>query len=134
MLIDLDGAIKSMKATQQANVKRFVLVSAIGIQNYHEENHLDWIDRSSYYSAAKYYADVWLENSDLDYTIVRPGGLTNEQGTGEVSVSEELDFEKIPREDVASAIILSLENDGTIGKAFDITSGDTAIEKAIQSF
>lgn len=132
MLIDFDGAVKSMKAAEQTGIKRFVLVSAIGIHRWHEKKHLEWMDRTPYYSAAKYYADVWLERTNLDYTIIRPGGLTNQPGTGKVEIAMDLNFEQIPREDVAAAIIASLDNDETIGKAFDITGGEKQIENALK--
>ena len=133
ILVDLDGAIKSVEAAKLVGVPRFVLVSAIGIQNYHKEKHLDWIDRSSYYSAAKYYADKWLENTDLDYTIIRPGGLINIPETGKVKIAKELKYEKIPREDVANVIIRSLDNKNTYKKSFDVTSGDSSIDEALNS-
>ncbi|MEN1969202.1 SDR family oxidoreductase [Lentibacillus sp. N15] len=128
MMIDLDGAIKSMEAAKQAGVNRFVIVSAMGV--HHREN---WMSGAPYYSAAKHYADVWLEKSGLDYTIIRPGGLTNDTGTGKVKVAVDLERGQIPREDVASTIIASLENDHTIGKAFDIIGGELAIEDALNT-
>lgn len=133
MLIDLDGAIKSMKVAKQAGVKRFVIVSGIGVHRWHDKNHLEWMDSIPYYSAAKYYADIWLEGSGLDYTIIRPGSLTNDPGTGKVEVAEDLEHEQISREDVASAIIASLENDQTTGKAFDIVRGETPIEEVLKT-
>jgi nucleoside-diphosphate-sugar epimerase len=128
MMIDLDGAIKSMEAAKQAGVKRFVIVSAIGV---HDRDK--WMSGAPYYSAAKHYADVWLEKSGLDYTIIRPGGLTNDNGTGKVKVAVDLERGQIPREDVASAIVASLENDHTIGKAFDMIGGETPIEDALKT-
>ncbi|MDN3233095.1 SDR family oxidoreductase [Priestia megaterium] len=133
MLIDLDGAIKSMKAAQQASVKRFIMVSGIGVHGWHDTNHLDWMDSSPVYSAAKYYADAWLERSDLDYTIIRPGSLTNDIGTGKVTVADDLPHKQISREDVASAIITSLENNETIGKSFDMINGEIPILEALKT-
>ncbi|WP_373895036.1 SDR family oxidoreductase [Virgibacillus natechei] len=133
MLIDLDGAIKSMKAAEQAGVKRFVIVSGIGVHKWHSNNRLEWMDSSQPYSAAKYYADVWLERSGLDYTIIRPGQLTNDPETGKVTIASDLEHKHISREDVASAIIASLENNRTIGKAFDMIGGETPIEEALKT-
>ncbi|MBY0094294.1 SDR family oxidoreductase [Priestia aryabhattai] len=132
MLIDLDGAIKSMKAAQQAGVKRFIMVSGIGVHRWHDTNRLDWMDSSPVYSAAKYYADAWLERSDLDYTIIRPGKLNNNNRTGKVTVADNLPHKQISREDVASAIITSLENNETIGKSFDMINGETLILEALK--
>ena len=128
MMIDLDGAIKTIEAAKQVGVKRFIMISAIGV--HHRDN---WMSSAPYYSAAKYYADVWLENSGLDYTIIRPGGLTNNSGTGKVKVAINLERGEISREDVASAIVVALENDQTIGKAFDMIGGATPIEDALKT-
>lgn len=128
MMIDLDGAIKTMEAAKQAGVKRFIIISAIGV--HHRDK---WMSSAPYYSAAKHYADVWLENSGLDYTIIRPGGLTNDKGTGKVKVAINLERGEISREDVASAIVAALENDHTIGKAFDMIGGVTPIEDALKT-
>ncbi|MGP7815635.1 SDR family oxidoreductase [Niallia sp. 01092] len=127
MMIDLDGAIKSMEAAKQAGVKRFIIVSAIGV--HHRKK---WLKSASYYSAAKYYADAWLQRSGLDYTIIRPGRLSNDSGTGKVKMAVDLEDGQIPREDVALAIVASLENNSTIGKAFDMISGETSVENALK--
>lgn len=128
MMIDLDGAIKTMEAANRAGVKRFVIVSAIGV--HHREK---WMGSVPYYSAAKHYADVWLRESGLDYTIIRPGGLTNDAGTGKVKVAFDLDRGSIPREDVATTILAALENKHTIGKEFDMVGGETPIEDALRT-
>jgi len=128
MMVDLDGAIKTIEATKQAGVNRFVIVSAIGV--HHREK---WMGSVPYYSAAKHYADIWLRESGLDYTIIRPGGLTNDEGTGKVKVAVDLERGSIPREDVATTILATLENDHTIGKEFDMTSGETPIKDALST-
>lgn len=131
--IDLDGAIKTMKAAKQAGVNRFVIISAIGVHQWHTDNHHEWMDRAPHYSASKFYADAWLERSGLDYTIIRPGGLTNTTGTGKVKIGDNLEFDNVSREDVADVIINVLENEEAIGCSFDLTGGNTQIEQAIKS-
>jgi len=128
MMVDLDGAIKTIEATKQEGVKRFVIVSAIGVHRREK-----WMGSVPYYSAAKHYADVWLRESGLDYTIIRPGGLTNDEGTGKVQVAVDLERGSIPREDVATTILATLENDHTIGKEFDMISGETQIKDALST-
>src|SRR5699024_7478498 len=97
-------------------------------------NHRDkWMSGAPYYSAAKHYADVWLESSGLNYTIIRPGKLTNDPGREKIKVAVELERGDIPREDVASTIIAALENDHTIGKDFDMITGETSINEALQT-
>lgn len=134
MLIDLDGAIKSMKAAEKVNIKRFIMVSGMNVDRIHETEYLSNLDNSlPYYSVAKYYADVWLTNSILEHTILRPANLTDKSGSGKIIVGERLDYNKTSRENVASTILASLDNNHTIGKSFDMTDGDTPIEEALKA-
>lgn len=89
LLIDLDGAVKAMEAAEQAGIKRFVMVSALQANN--REN---WNEALRPYYVAKHYADKMLIESQLDYTIVRPGGLLNDPGTGKVKVGEKLEEDR----------------------------------------
>lgn len=138
MMIDLDGAVKVIEAAKRTNVKRFVMISAINANRREVWSYASYGSSTpSYYHAAKYYADVWLLESGLDYTIIRPSGLTNDEGTGKIEVAEELDTEKvsleIPQEDVANVVIESLKNDTTINKDFDVTSGLDSISEALST-
>ena len=83
------------------------------------------------YLQAKFEADEAVRASGLDYTIVRPGGLTDDPGTGLVSVAEHLDRGQIPRADVAAVFAACLDEPATIGKSFDLISGDTPIAAAL---
>lgn len=84
---------------------------------------------------AKLAADRSLvtENSrrGLEYTIVRPGGLSQEPGTGKVAAGKVHLNNMIPREDVASVVIECMKQDGTKGLAIDCVGGDTPIKDAI---
>nr|MDH3082707.1 NAD(P)H-binding protein [Bacillus subtilis] len=82
-LVDLDGAAKAIEAADIAGIKRFIMVSAL--QAHNREN---WNEALKPYYVAKHYADKILEASGLTYTIIRPGGLRNEPGTGTVSANE----------------------------------------------
>lgn len=128
MLVDLDGAIKSMIATEQAGVSRYVIVSAL-----YTDDRSKWLGDMKPYYAAKYYADEWLRHhTDLDYTIIRPGGLTNEPATDHVQVDVAQDVAgKIPRADVATVIADVLENEKTIKRTFNVISGEKLIKNAI---
>ena len=128
LLIDLDGAIKMMEASEQAGVERFVLISAIGADK--REN---WSEEIKSYYVAKYYADKALEQSKLNYTIIRPGALINEPGTGNVWAGTDFEYGKIPREDVARTVVASLTAEPTYRKAFNLISGDTKIDEAVKN-
>ncbi|AZB41336.1 SDR family oxidoreductase [Bacillus sp. FJAT-42376] len=128
LLIDLDGAGKLIEAARNTGVQRFVMVSAL--QAHNREN---WNEKLLPYYAAKHYADKELERSGLDYTIVRPGGLLNEPGTGKVKAAENLERGSISREDVAKVIAAVLSEEHTVKRSFDLVSGDTEIEEAIRT-
>jgi uncharacterized protein YbjT (DUF2867 family) len=83
------------------------------------------------YLRAKAAADEALRASGLDYTIVRPGGLTDDPGTGLVSIAERLDRGQIPRADAAAVLLACLDGPGTIGKSFDLVGGETPIAEAL---
>ncbi|MGR3764331.1 SDR family oxidoreductase [Rossellomorea sp. NS-SX7] len=127
LLVDLDGAVKTMEAAKQAGIDRFIMVSAL--QAHNREN---WNLSLKPYYAAKHFADKELERSGLNYTIIRPGGLLNETGTGKVFAAENLSRGSIPREDVAKAIYSSLTEEHTVNRGFDLISGNDPIEEAIK--
>lgn len=129
--IDLDGAVKSMIAAEQAGVKRFVMVSA-----YLADERSRW-DASGIkpYYIAKHFADKELKRSSLDYTILRPVRLTDEEGTGKVTLNADPDKiqKTIPREDVALTILEVLNHRETKGKIMVMSTGKTLIKEAILS-
>lgn len=126
--IDLDGAVKTMEAAQQALVKRFVMISAFGAGDREF-----WANSSirGYY-VAKYYADQWLQlRTNLQYTILRPGTLTNDAPTGEINTSGATTGAlTVSRSDVAAVIAAVLDNDQTIGEIYTFVNGSEPIESA----
>ncbi|MFZ3578978.1 SDR family oxidoreductase [Virgibacillus sp. DJP39] len=129
LLIDLDGAAKTIEAAEKVGVKRFIMVSAI--QAHRREN---WNEQLKSYYVAKHHADNILVHSRLTYTIVRPGGLLNEPGSGEVLIAEDIAKGFIPREDVANTIVNALTEENTYNRSFDLVSGETQIIEALISF
>ena len=130
ILVDLDGAVKTMKAAEEAGVKRFVMISSFDTTREAIQSA-----PSSFapYVAAKHYADEWLKSTDLDFTIIHPGALTNEEGIGKVNAASKVERNEIPREDVASVIVATLENHATIGKEFQVVTGANSIKDEIDS-
>lgn len=127
ILIDLDGAVKMMEAAKQEGVDRFVLISSF------DTRREKWRGGAfKPYVAAKYYADMWLKSTDLDYTLIHPGTLTDDKAKGTVAAAKELERSTIPREDVAEVILACLNNESTIGKEFQVVTGDTPIEEAVK--
>ncbi|MFC0470131.1 SDR family oxidoreductase [Halalkalibacter kiskunsagensis] len=130
IMVDLDGAVKTIEAAKVAGVKRFIMISSFDTRR---EAILAASPSFAPYVVAKYYADEWLRGTDLDYTIIHPGALTNDEGTNLIQAGFDLEIGEIPREDVASVIVASLENDITIGKEFQVLGGTKAVNDAIQS-
>ncbi|MFS0636098.1 SDR family oxidoreductase [Mesobacillus foraminis] len=128
LLIDLDGAVKTVEAAEMAGIKRFVMVSAL--QAHRREN---WNEKIRPYYVAKHYADRALLQSGLTYTIVRPGGLINEPGTGKITAAENLERGTIPREDVARIVYESLTEERTFNTSFDVISGEIPIADALKT-
>ncbi|QWF75549.1 SDR family oxidoreductase [Bacillus subtilis] len=127
LLVDLDGAAKAIEAADIAGIKRFIMVSAL--QAHNREN---WNEALKPYYVAKHYADKILEASGLTYTIIRPGGLRNEPGTGTVLAAKDLERGFISRDDVAKTVIASLDEKNTENRAFDLTEGDMPIAEALK--
>lgn len=129
LLVDLDGAVKTIEAAESIGIERFVMVSA-----FQANNRDNWNEKIRHYYVAKHYADRALLQSDLNYTIVRPGRLTNDAGTGKVTVGENLTGRiAISREDVARVVFASLNEENVFRKSFDLVEGDTVIEEALRS-
>jgi len=123
--VDRDGAIKLMEASHKNGIDRYVIISAMGL---HKPRGSEVF---RVYQKAKAEADEALRHSGLDYTIVKPGRLTDEEGTGKVSIGKNLERGEIPREDVAEVLAKVFDNPETIGMEFDLVSGDQSITEAI---
>jgi len=124
--VDHDGAIKLIEAAKKNGISRYVMISAMGL----DEPRGSEVFRV--YQKAKAEADEALRESGLDYTILKPGRLTNERGTGKVSLGTGLERGEIPRADVAAMLAEIFETPGTAGKTLDLVSGDTPVKAAVR--
>ncbi|MHA6669572.1 SDR family oxidoreductase [Homoserinimonas sp. A447] len=126
--VDRDAAIRSMEAAASAGVKRYVMVSYLGARADHG---VDPQNSFFAYAEAKAAADDHLRQTDLDWTILGPGGLTLDAGTGLIAVGYELQGGKVSREDVAAVAAAVLGDGGTIGQTIPFVGGDTPIGEAL---
>ncbi|ELY60661.1 SDR family oxidoreductase [Natronolimnohabitans innermongolicus] len=127
--VDRDGAITLIEAAEGADVERFVMLSSMGA-----DDPQSGPDPLEDYLIAKAEADERLRQSDLNHTIVRPGELTDEDGTGQIRVGEfDLGEGDIPREDVAEVLVESLERDGLVDETFELLGGEEPIADALES-
>jgi uncharacterized protein YbjT (DUF2867 family) len=124
--VDQEGAKRLIDAGKDAGVKKFVMLSSMGADNPSVSDALED------YLRAKQNADEYLKASGLEYNIVRPGSLANEEGTGKIQLKEKLEnYGSISRADVAKTLVGVLEDGVMQNQVFEILAGETLIEKAI---
>lgn len=126
-LVDGLGAILATNAAVERGSRRFLMVSSRGA---------DDPDRSpaiKHYLVAKAIADSYLQRSGLDYTILRPGRLTDEPATGRIRTGPDLGRGEITRADVAAAVVACLELENTIGKTFELLNDGETIREALEA-
>ncbi|HLR25355.1 MAG TPA: NAD(P)H-binding protein, partial [Fodinibius sp.] len=126
--VDRDGAIKLIEAAKSNGIKRYIMISAMGAEG--EISHENEVFET--YLKAKAQADGALRNSGLDYTIVKPGRLTDGEGTGRVTLAPHVNRGEIARADVAAVLAELIENPETAGLEFEVVSGDQAIKDAVE--
>jgi uncharacterized protein YbjT (DUF2867 family) len=127
--VDFGGAVRLIEACRANGVSRYLMVSAIGVNNPEQ-----WSDEMRPYYQAKGDADAHLEAAGLEHTIVRPGRLTDDEGTGLVELAPSLDrYGSIARADVAAVLAEVLGAPNTVDKAFDLIEGVTPIDEAVRS-
>lgn len=127
--VDYGAAVKLIEAAREDGVRRYVMLSAMGAADPGAGP-----DQMRPYLTAKAEADWALAKSGLDHTIVRPGTLTDEPGTGRVDASPDLGRRgEITRDDTAAVLLATLETDSTIGKTFEVVGGETPVDEAVRS-
>jgi nucleoside-diphosphate-sugar epimerase len=126
LTMDRDGAIKFLQAATAAGAPRFVIVSSVGAENPPDDD-----DVFSVYLRAKAEADAAVVQSDREWTIVRPGRLTDDPGTGLVRISTEPFRGEIPRDDVAAVIDALLAGHRAVGQVLYVNRGEDPIETAL---
>ncbi|WP_284750685.1 SDR family oxidoreductase [Amycolatopsis sp. RTGN1] len=127
-LVDRDGAIAAIRAAEVAGVPRFIQLSA---QFADSPDQGDRLVRSIL--LAKQVSDSVLQKSELTWTIVRPGTLTDGPATGRVKVAGHLEPGRITRRDVAAVLVGVLGEPLTENRGFDVVSGDYPVAPALAS-
>jgi uncharacterized protein YbjT (DUF2867 family) len=126
--VDRDAAILLADAAEAAGVERYVMISSMAA----DPNATADDEVFQAYLRAKGAADEAIRSrAGLKWTIVRPGALTTDAGTGRVRIGESTGRGSIPREDVAAVLVAVLDEPRTAGRSFDLISGDTAIADAV---
>lgn len=125
--VDKNGAKKLADAAEQAGVRRYLMISSMGT----EQADPDSDDAFQVYLRAKAAADEDLRSRDLDWTIVKPGGLTDDPGTGRVSTDPQREPREVPRDDVAAVLVAALDTESTYRKELAVLTGDTPVAEAL---
>lgn len=124
--IDRAGSDKLVDAASALGVRRYVMVSAMAA-----DDPQSGPEQLRPYLEAKGQADDHLRSSDLDWTVLRPGRLTDEPGTGRVLLAPNLDPGEVSRDNVADVLVALLETGRAVGQTLDLLDGDTDIDVAL---
>jgi nucleoside-diphosphate-sugar epimerase len=129
--VDRDAALLLADAAERAGVRPYLLVSSMGVEQARQGNPPGMDPVFAAYLQAKLAAeDRILPRPALDTTIVRPGRLTDDPGTGRVTLAHGVDRGDVPRDDVA-AVLLAVLDAGKTGEVVELVSGDTPVAEAV---
>lgn len=130
--VDRAAAILLADAAERAAVGRYVLVSSMGVDSVRDGATPDGVDEVFVaYLRAKLAAEDDVRGRELDWTVLRPGRLTDDDGTGQVRIATHVDRGDIPRDDVASVVAALLDDPGTAGHVLEVVGGSTPVAEAV---
>jgi nucleoside-diphosphate-sugar epimerase len=130
--IDLNGAVKVMRAAEKKKIKRFIMLSSVFSLDQNKWNESSLKDITDY-NIAKHFADHWLiNNTKLDYTILQPGVLKETPGSGKIDVNIDHPAEN-SIENVVDALAQSMQEPATISKVITMSDGKTPIPDALRN-
>ncbi|MFJ2089998.1 SDR family oxidoreductase [Streptomyces sp. NPDC087901] len=126
--VDRGAAVLFADAAQQAGVRRYLVVSSMGADPDHPGDEVFDV-----YLRAKGAADAYVRSRPaLDWTILRPGMLTNDAGTGQVLLAASTGRGPVPRDDVAAALLELLDTPATAGLTLEMISGNVPVSVAVK--
>ena len=127
VLVDHIGAIRAIVAAQVQSARRFIMLSALNADVNSES-------KIAHYHKAKAHTDNHLRETDLDWTVICPGGLLDDPGTGQVQISEQLRGQgQTSRDNLAAALVDCLTMENTFRKSFSLLEGSTPLADALRS-
>lgn len=128
--MDYGGSVKLVEAARSLGVERYLMLSTMNADDPEAMG-----EKMRPYLEAKAAADEHLRESGLEYTIIRPGSLTDDPGTGLIRASRHIGGRgEITREDVAEAFAVALQEPATSRETVDILAGDTPVDEALRTF
>jgi uncharacterized protein YbjT (DUF2867 family) len=128
--VDRGAAALFADAAQQAGVRRHLQVGSMGADR---ADSLTDDSTFTIYLKAKWAAEQDLRARDLDWTILRPGGLTDDPGTGKVQLADKTGNGRISRDDVALVLAGLCDTPASIGRTLELIAGETPVSEALNS-
>jgi nucleoside-diphosphate-sugar epimerase len=129
--VDRGGAVLLADAAERAGVRTYLLVSSMGVEQARKGTPPGMDPVFAVYLQAKLRAeDEILPRPGLDTTIVRPGRLTDDPGTGRVTLGHGIEFGDVPRDDVA-AVLAEILRAGKVNDVVEVVGGPTPLEEAV---
>jgi len=130
--VDRGAAVLLADAAERAGVRRYLLVSSMGVDSVADGATPEGVDDVFLaYLRAKLAAEQDLmARSGLATTVLRPGGLTDEPGTGRVTLDRHVPRGSVPRDDVA-AVLVGLLDAGSEGQVLELVAGDVPVDQAV---
>ncbi|MER6723403.1 MULTISPECIES: SDR family oxidoreductase [Streptomyces] len=126
--VDRGAAVLFADAAERAGVRRYIVVSSMGADPEHGGDEVFDV-----YQRAKGQADAYVRSrANLDWTILRPGMLTNDAGTGRVLLAVSTGRGPVPRDDVAAILLELLDTPATAGLTLELISGSTPVAVAVR--
>lgn len=126
--VDRGAAVLFADAAERAGVRRYIVVSSMGADPDHGGDEVFDV-----YQRAKGQADAYVRSrANLDWTILRPGMLTNDAGTGRVLLAVSTGRGPVPRDDVAAILLELLDTPATAGLTLELISGSTPVAVAVR--
>lgn len=126
--VDRGAAVLFADAAERAGVRRYIVVSSMGADPDHSGDEVFDV-----YQRAKGQADAYVRSrADLDWTILRPGMLTNDAGAGRVLLAVSTGRGPVPRDDVAAILLELLDTPATAGLTLELISGSTPVAVAVR--
>lgn len=132
--VDRAAAVLLADACERAGVERYLLVSSMGVEQVRDGAQPDGLDEAfTAYLQAKLAAEEDLCRRDLAWTVLRPGRLTDEPGTGSVRLAASVERGDVPRDDVAAVLAALLDEPGTAGQVLELAAGDVPVAEAVRT-
>ncbi|HVM27452.1 MAG TPA: SDR family oxidoreductase [Mycobacteriales bacterium] len=130
--VDRAAAVLLADACEKAGVERYVQLSSMGVETVRDGATPEGADEVFVaYLRAKLAAEDDLRRRDLAWTVLRPGRLTDDEGTGRVQLSHSEDRGEVARDDVAAVLAALLEEPGTAGSVLELVGGDVPVDEAV---